>query len=256
LREAHSLNLGKGLEITLNSIPVKVEQSIALLYSEQLKPACQEISYTNQGNSPVKVKILAGIAERNLQRGGWYIFCNGRMVLEADQTMITGWGEQNGAMIAKYHADFAYFRGYVFLESDDAGLLPWTTTKAGINTDSALFQSVRGKMMTLMRPVLDFLRRLATEKSRMESGDVADNPLEQALEAAKLKEYSEIENLETVFQSPDPASLSPSESRMSVITYKKSEEEIKQIKEVLKVRTNKAVGEKTFDYFFQQECDE
>jgi hypothetical protein len=172
--------------------------------------------------------------------------------------MTTGWGEGNGTTIPKYHPDFAYFRGYVFFESDDAGLLPWTTTKAGINTDSGLFQSVRGKMITLMRPVIDFLRDLATEKGRMVSGEVADNPLEQALDAAKPKKYSEIEikNTATVFQSPDPASLSPSEPPMVMIAYKKSEEELKQVKQVLKVRTNKAVGEKTFDYFLQMECDE
>lgn len=113
LETAHAINLDKGLVITLNAIPLKVHP-FSLLQSEQLQPAFKEITY----NGPVRVKIFAGIAERNLSRGGWYIFCNGRMLLEADQTKITGWGEENGSMIPKYHADFAYFRGYVFFDSD------------------------------------------------------------------------------------------------------------------------------------------
>ena len=61
--------------------------------------------------------------------GGWYIFCNGRMVVRADQSQLTGWGDSDGKRMPKYHPDFAFFRGYVFFDCQNAALLPWTTTK-------------------------------------------------------------------------------------------------------------------------------
>jgi hypothetical protein len=182
LETAHAINLDKGLIITLNAIPLKIHP-FSLLHSEQLKPAFKEKTYNEGTPQQVRVKIFAGIAERDLSHGGWYIFCNGRMLLEADQSKITGWGD----MIPKYHADFAYFRGYVFFDSDDASLLPWTTTKTSVDGDASIYKAVRLEMLSLMRPVLDFLRQLATEKSHKELGKIEESALEKALENAESK---------------------------------------------------------------------
>lgn len=250
LETAHAINLDKGLVITLNAIPLKVHP-FSLLHSEQLQPAFKEITY----NGPVRVKIFAGIAERDLSRGGWYIFCNGRMLLETDQTKITGWGEGNGSMIPKYHADFAYFRGYVFFDSDDAGLLPWTTTKTGVDGDAPIYKAVRLEMLTLMRPVLDFLRQLAREKSRKEQGEIDESALEKALENAESKKYSEI-NTPNKFIAPKPTPLPPEKPEVRWIRYSKPVAQFKKVQEVLGVNAPKEVGGSTFDYFFQMECDE
>ena len=49
------------------------------------------------------------------RRQGWYVCCNGRFILEADQTIKTGWGEVgNKISIPKSHHQFARFRGYAF----------------------------------------------------------------------------------------------------------------------------------------------
>ena len=253
LETAHAINLDKGLVITLNAIPLKVHP-FSLLHSEQLQPAFKEIIYSKR-ISPVRVKIFAGIAERDLSRGGWYIFCNGRMLLEAEQTKITGWGEGNGYVIPKYHADFAYFRGYVFFDSDDAGLLPWTTTKTGVDDDASIYKAVRLEMLTLMRPVLDFLRQLAREKSRKEQGEIDESALENALENAESKKYSEIDT-PNKFVAPKPTPLPPSSPEVRWIRYSKPETKVKKVQEILNVDTLKAAGEETFEYFFNMECDE
>jgi len=253
LETAHAINLDKGLVITLNAIPLKVHP-FSLLHSEQLQPAFKEIIY-GEGTSSVRVKIFAGIAERDLSRGGWYIFCNGRMLLEAEQTKITGWGEGNSSMIPKYHADFAYFRGYVFFDSDDASLLPWTTTKTGVDDDASIYKAARLEMLTLMRPVLDFLRQLAGEKSLKKQGEIDESALEKALENAESKKYSEI-NTPNKFIAPKPIPLPPEKPDVRWIRYSKPVAQFKKVQELLRVNKPGDVGVGTFDYFFNMECDE
>ena len=96
--------MDKGLAITVNTIPLQFEPS-TLFASDLIKPAFIEITYPSElliGESgpPVNVKLYVGLSERNLKDGGWYIFCNGRMVLKADQTSTTIWGEPHGPSIS------------------------------------------------------------------------------------------------------------------------------------------------------------
>ena len=83
------------------------------------------------------------------------MFCNGRLILEADKSRTTGWGDGN----PQYHNQYARFRGYVFFDSDHAGLLPWTTTKSNVDADSPIFRAVRLEMLYMMRPIIDFLNK-------------------------------------------------------------------------------------------------
>jgi len=114
MSQAHALTLNRQLGITLNGLPIK-QNTQELFVSKNLKPAYLEKSYaskalTGKTGPPVRVKLYAGVSERSLHDGGWYLFCNGRLVLSADQTPTTVWGERH--QVRAYHPDFAYFRGY------------------------------------------------------------------------------------------------------------------------------------------------
>jgi histidine kinase/DNA gyrase B/HSP90-like ATPase len=251
LETAHAVTMAKGLAISFNGRPLG-KRTLSLLKSDQLQPAFIEKRYENLGESVVNVKIYAGIADRDLEKGGWYIFCNGRMVLEADQTDITTWGGSNPT--PKYHPDFAFFRGYVFFDSDDAELLPWTTTKTGVDSDSNLYKAVNLEMITLMRPVLDFLRKLANERALVERGEIEISPLEEAYKVTKPTNYLDVQQQDH-FIIPKVTPL-PRRPRLGRIQYNKPLDDIKMVKKVLRVTTYKAVGEKTFDYFMKMECEE
>jgi hypothetical protein len=250
LAAAHSINMEKGLVIILNAIPLKIHP-LLLLHSEQIQPFFKEEIVYHE-DTPIRVKIFAGIAERSPSDSGWYIFCNGRMVLKADKTHVTGWGELNGSLVPKYHDDFAYFRGYIFFDSDDARLLPWTTTKM-LAIDFPLFRGFRLDMTTLMPLVIDFLRKLATEKSRKELGKIDETPLVKALESAELKHYSEISTPNRFFKAPESPLLPEPPTRW--IGYRKPDAKFKKVQEVVGAKTPQEVGEATFEYFFQLECD-
>jgi hypothetical protein len=245
---AHHQTMERGLAITLNGIPIKIHP-MELLSSDELKPAFSEKRFDYKGSS-VQVKIYAGIANPLPSEAGWYIYCNGRMVMGADQTITTGWGEGSGSTIPKYHNEFARFRGYVFFDSDQTGLLPWNTTKTGVDADSPIFRATRLEMIALMRPVLDFLRRVSTERQIEED----HKPLQDAIDHAIS---SSVANAQTsyVFLSPKPT-WKPPAPRLGRIQYNEPLEKISKAKKALKVTSLKEVGEKTFDYFYKKECED
>ena len=254
LTVAYSLKIRKNLSIIINDeniYPISLDFRV----SDNIKVAKSEREYKYFGSqeidSPVKVTLYAGVANRELDEGGWYVFCNERMVLEADQSEITGWG--NKSILPKYHADFAFFRGYVFFESDDASYLPWTTTKTGIDRDSPIYKSVKHEMNQMTVPVVKFLRKMAEEKGRVASNEIDESLLEQAYNQTHVCSIFEIEkNISPSFEMPKQSELPPRE-RLGIIQYKKPVGEIAILKELLNIGSNKEVGEKTFDYYLSSE---
>lgn len=249
LEAAHEQTMRQGLAITFNGIPLQF-RPMGLLSSEQLQPAYEETVYKPEKGAAVTIRLYAGIADSSPSAAGWYVYCNGRLVLEADQTIVTGWGEGDGTAIPKYHNQYARFRGFTFLDSDDAGQLPWKTTKTGVDADSAIYRAVRERMITLMRPVIDFLNALDAEKGA--PGEEA--VLERAVEDAKSEQLF-VFTPTASFVAPKRTAKPPVD-RGGRIQYSKPWPEIKRAQTALKVYTLKEVGEKTFEYFYRMECDE
>jgi hypothetical protein len=245
---AHAVSMDKGLSITLNEVPLR-HDPLNLLNSAEIKPAHVDLNYENFGPKPVRVKLYAGVSERSKEEGGWYVFCNGRMVLRADQTNMTVWSE--GDRVPKYHADFARFRGLAYFDSDDASLLPWTTTKTGVDFDSAVYRAARQQMIEITRPVLDFLRKLDEERKNFDEGLVTDNPLAKAVSSALSVGISGLD-ARAIFAAPPPP-RPPSGPPTNRIQYSKPESEVTKAKKLLGVTTFREVGEKTFEYYMAYE---
>lgn len=238
-------SIDKGLAITLNGIPLQL-RVLQLLQSEALKPGYQELSFQPEGRPEVRVQVYAGISKSVPADCGWHIFCNGRLILEADKGRTTGWGDGN----PRYHPQYNRFRGFAFFDSDDATGLPWKTTKDGVDADSPVFRKARLKMIEMMRPVINFLNDLDAEK---DLPDGSERALEAAVEAAPLVELAEIQTEPTFLVRPKPA---PRQPAMTTISYLRPKEKVERVKEVLEARSNKQVGEYTFDYFFEAECED
>lgn len=105
LAQDHALILAQGLEISLNG-KVITFHPLAILLSDEIKPVVISKIYYDRDPNPVQVRIVAGVSPREKEDGGWYIFCNGRMVVKADQTLLTGWGESEGTPDAKVSSGF------------------------------------------------------------------------------------------------------------------------------------------------------
>ena len=159
----------EGLKINVNNVKIE-SKPIEILFPKE-KPKGKKVKnsifpyvYKEELNG-VKTTIVIGIKgetpdnvarEEDMEKGsrdtynpaGWTIMCNGRIVLFADRSRITGWG--NG-VVPNFHYQFNYIVGLVIFESKDLLKLPLTTTKRGIDASSDFYLRIRNKMDDGMR---------------------------------------------------------------------------------------------------------
>lgn len=255
IKEAHAYNLAKGLKILINEESLTYDVP-TLKSNEEINIFSQEYKfYSEEGEEKeVKVTIIAGLTYRDLTSAGWYIYCNNRLLVSANQNMLTGWGS-NGER--KFHHDFAFFKGYVFFESKDGDRLPWTTTKDGINFNSDVYQAILIKMQNEIKPLLDLLKDLGEETTLYNKDP--DN--------IERKIYNSVNNLldngTTVNLSMLPKNQSlkipnfklTTPRKMGTITFSRPVDELKEIMAHLKVSKYKDVGIITYKYYMDNEME-
>lgn len=247
LASAHQEAIRKGINITLNGEPLQAP--IAKLFkSDEITPSRKSITY-GKALEKVSAILYCGLSESNPSEAGWSIFCNGRLVLEADKSRLTGWGDGNPV----YHNEYARFRGYVFFDSDMSYLLPWTTTKSSVNTESEYFQAIRNEIKVIMRPVINFLIKVAAEKRKSE--DDEPTQLELTIKNSTLTSIQQITK-DSQFSAPQKAIVSAKIPKTNRIQYSKPVDSVRLVKKSLGVTTLKEVGERTFEYYMEMECEE
>lgn len=219
-----------------------------LLRGHGLEPAKLEETIVSDSEEPIYLRIFAGISDSSPSKAGWYVFCNGRMVLEADQSSKTGWSalaESQAVAIPKYHNQFARFRGYVFFDCRDAARLPWNTTKTGVDEDSSLYRSTVLKMIETMRPIINFLNQLDAEKD----SDEGEKPLASAVTLAAAVDLRSISRA-GIFEQPDkPAPTGPA---MTTISYKKPKDDVDALMDALNTRSARDTGIVSFDLAYKE----
>ncbi|NHB12211.1 ATP-binding protein [Burkholderia cepacia] len=112
-------------------------------------------------------EALDGRPSREL--AGWTIICNDRVVLHADKSRNTGWGE---AGVPLYHTQFVSISGIVVFKSNDASKLPLTTTKRGIDGNSELYLGVKEYMREGLKLFTDFTnkwKRASAERTALKT---------------------------------------------------------------------------------------
>lgn len=240
--KAHRVGLEKGLCVRINETPLQTA-AFTLLRSEAIHPAHSKLEHNGSG-SPVAVKLFAGISESSPTEAGWYVFCNGRMVLEADQTPRTVWGETGEISIPKIHNQFSRFRGYAFFDCDDQKRLPWTSTKSGIDQSSQIYRRTRRNMVETTRPVISFLNALDAEK------DAESRPRHDAIKLAKPVALSDLTGANVQFRYDGHKAIGPEIVRIS---FQRPKTKVQAVKDRLEVTSNKEVGEAVFDYYYRYE---
>ncbi|MEZ2419252.1 ATP-binding protein [Luteibacter sp. RCC_6_2] len=174
----YALHLAQGLNIYINGICVKGWE-IELLDSEEISPL--RLAYTENVNGiDVRVEIVGGMAAPppensdpdtqadGEKRFGWYVACNGRIVLAADKSETAGWGTDGWP---QWHRQYAGFVGLIHFSSENAIALPLTTTKRNVDVSSEVYRRARPKMREIAKSWIAYT-----------------NVRKQALDDAKLKE--------------------------------------------------------------------
>ena len=245
IARTYCLFLNRYVVVTLNGR--KVEPSpIPLGKSENANVAKEEFE-----DNGVKVTLYAGLAARDISGewraidAGWYVACNGRLVLAANKTEETGWGVGMASFVPKYRG----FIGLAFFYSMKPLLLPWNTTKRGLNQESLVFQRARTRMAIVGRPVLSFLDNMYSSK------ETEREPQREVAEGIQRVDIRELTTQPGVVFKAD--SKPPGEITTRV-QYDAKESELKRARKALGKYSWSArkIGRYTFEHYLKTECPE
>ena len=250
VRQAYTLFLERYVRLLVQTREIKPEP-LPLTESSEVTPGSEHFVDDDTG---VKVTLMVSLAplDRGSQwaseRAGWFVFCNGRLVVAADKSDLTGWGTvPTGLPI--WHPKYRGFFGVVFFESGDPLALPWTTTKRGLNRESPIYQRTMPKMVQLAKPVVRFLNKMYPT----DSTDVVD-------ERAIARDISPVGVSNVAHRRPSPFAVTKRAARGSKSTvsvqYQATTEEIERVKKRLGKPTWGAnrVGRHVLEHYLDKEC--
>lgn len=172
LKKHYSLIIENGFEITINGQKVIPEKIKTLIDIDALtsKNAIAPFIYKTDWDG-ITISLVMGLyeklptdkeqdesekGERNKDSAGWTIICNDRVVVTADKTRLTGWGE---AGVPAYHSQFIALAGVVTFNCNNAIKLPVTTTKRGIDQNSKIYGDVKEVMREALKHFTSFTNK-------------------------------------------------------------------------------------------------
>lgn len=256
----HQEALQNALEIHLGAATLELIVP-ALRSSEDLRPLHIERELSQNGGT-VKMSLYAGLEGRESgepvdddsdaetfkqpSRAGWYLFCNDRLLFAAEQSALTGWG----VAAAAYHPQYRLFRGYVYLTAADSSLLPWNTTKTGVDEDSAIFRQVQHEMFDALRMVQVVINRAKTER---QDRDPDDRPVLTAMASAPAVPLADVEPSATAVAPQDPPRRRARKARGRRVAYNVDPDEFEEVATELETESAADVGRMTFNYFYERE---
>lgn len=234
-----------GLRITVNDEPVE-GWGIAFKSGPDFQPMRD---LYHEGS--VTVEIFAGATaappdtnepEQSAKddRSGWYVLCNGRVVLAADKTTLTVWGNDG---FPKWHPQYQGFAGVVIFSSRHSELLPMTTTKNGVDVSSALYRRAVAKMRKPTRTWIDYTnsRKASLEAARQREDAAPPMPIESVKERKTVQ-------LPKMTEGPRPANI------LYVVPRRRVEALAKAFGE--STMSYRDVGLRSFEYAYERLVDE
>lgn len=193
----YSLHLARGLTISLNEEVIQ-GWKIELRQGDDFAPMRIEHQDEAEG-APVTVEIIGGMAapppddvepdeeDEGDKRFGWYVVCNGRIVLAADKTTISGWGTDGWP---QWHRQYSGFMGVILFTSANAASLPLTTTKRSVDVSSEVYRRARPTMREVTRKWIDYtnVRKQAAEEAKKKEATAVAVSIQQIprLETVRL----------------------------------------------------------------------
>lgn len=232
-----------------------------LASSKKLVPAVENLTL----DSGVDIHIRAGIvkgkgddlddgdATRFMGRdtAGWYVIANGRVLLAAERTRITGWGDG----VASYHPQYRNFRGYVELRASDGRSLPWNTTKTGVDEESEVWKVVYGYMKTVLADVQALINRLKSERS-VERETGYRGPILIELEDAERTPLDRLPKKRTQLQYPREDKDRPRTPLQQQINFRVEKSKYARMIEETGATSGAELGRIVFDYYWDVEVSD
>jgi hypothetical protein len=252
---SHQAALDSGMTIKLNGTALR-SRPPALLASKSVKP--RVVSKRLKANGlAVDMRLYSGFARlqdegadtddpdrfSGVSLAGWYVICNGRMLLFADKSRLTGWGIE----VADYHPQYRRFRGYVYLNGDSAAM-PWNTAKTAIDEDSPIWRAVRKEIVTALREARTAINKL---KREVQTAGRQKSPMTDRLQEAKVTPLRDLsKSSKLVIPSSRAATRRASDKEVS---FEVPADKFDAVASSLGLVQPAAVGKRVFDYYYERE---
>lgn len=250
--------LSKGFKITVNDMSI-TPATLALITGDNFKPLRLKKSLTAVNGGSVEVELIAGLWNfggqdddeqlRSDFDSGWYIICNDRVVLAADKSDKSGWGKTK-LIGRKWHSQYKPFIGFAIFSSDDPRLLPWNTTKRGVDLNSEIYRQALVMIADATKPAIQYTNQ------RKKNIDEAIK-LEMLTTRESLLKINASEAL--AFPAFFPKSVTDSNTSYPAetlsVSYSVDARRLQKAKEALgnSLMSNDEVGATTFEYFYSIE---
>ena len=269
--------IGRGFEVYVNGEPVKPKMfNLRINKNRELEKEGLFPYIFEEKSDHMEISFIVGIAgptpdyenmEMESEKGfsfsnaGWTVVCNDRVVVQADKSRVTGWGDANPA----FHYQFNSIVGVVEFKSKNPFELPITTTKKGIDTSSNIYLHIRKQMMIGLRTMVDYTNEWKNRKGEEKESVLKDTEI-MSIEEIKTKIVEAIgeKNLwqerkdgEFAFKLykpnlPKPETVTPEDANIS---FRKKKTDIETVKNYLmdykwldENADRRKVGSKCFDY--------
>jgi hypothetical protein len=255
----HAIALQQGLAIEVNGRPL-VPRQPALLTSDDLEPISYTEMLSDHEGRTISMHVSAGLAVGDdedeeidtdnpalftgLDAAGWYVFCNGRALLFADRSRLTGWANE----VPRFHPQFRRFRGFVYLSGDSAAM-PWNTSKTDVDEDSEIWEQTRTHIVDVLRKSIKIMNRI---KQEVQQRPPDDRPLVAAVKSSRPAALERLPERRD-FKIPDPAPKIVSDSKK--ISYSISSDAFARASEALQTPRASEIGQRTFAYWMRREVD-
>lgn len=246
IKSKHRQFVAKGLNISVNEKHVDATD-LFLLTEGALQPGVDNLVF-GSGTKSVRARIVVAVGASSPREAGWYVVCNGRVILEADRRDRTGWGlieydeDVDRVVIPSYHNQFARFRGIVSFESRDSSQLPWNTTKTDVDDGHPVWQKTFQRMAEMMRPVIKFLNDLDKDIDEFTREGSALYEFVTKASKSRADDFTK----KSDFKAPRRDSMKKQVPTVK-IQYSRPTKDVDFLQKELSLSSAKSVGEWTFD---------
>lgn len=229
-----------------------IYEDIKILFGKSFAPYVQHLTLDD-----VNITVIAGCAKMGEPKNaGWYVSCNSRMVLFANQKEETGWGTED---IRAFHPSYASFRGIVLFESANLENLPWNTTKTGVDSSSKYYQRALEIMRDVERSYISWRKEVDEFIAANEEIDAKSifSDTEYDINSPAIQKHL-VENSDFGLPELNSTNFPVPPEPMTSIPFRVEKSKVQNIKEHLNKpkMSNKEVAEVIFNYFYEREIDE
>jgi hypothetical protein len=159
LSETYSWFIENGCELRLNNIILDGIRFDQWAYPPNFHPSVATFDFYPDGSQKVTAKINAGlILDRDPEKEnyGVYFYCNNRLIVKELRTRDVGYFVTSEAGVP--HPDASLCRVLVQLNGP-AELMPWNSSKSGVNYHHLVFLQIRPRLIDLVKFYSSLSRR-------------------------------------------------------------------------------------------------